>query len=143
MEISSLPTDINKIGAPVSPAVEQEDVSKPQVVEVKANSEAADASLNDKALHQRQAEEEKNRTAMHKLSREELEKVIEEVQKRLDAIGSNLALGLAENKETESIVAQIRDKTSDEIVRQFPSEDILKLRAKLNELVGLLFDKKA
>jgi flagellar protein FlaG len=144
MEISSLPTDLNKVAVVSTPAVETEDRVKPQVAPVQENLESSASALNDRALHGRDSEEEKRRLAAGAtMSREELEKVVAEVQKRLEAIGSNLSLGLAENKETESIVAQIRDKSSDKIIKQFPSEEVLKLRAKLADLMGILFEGKA
>lgn len=143
MEISSLPTDVNKIGVPSAPAVEAEDRAKPQVAPVKESFESAASFLGDRALHGRDSEEEKSRFAGKKLSREELEKVVVEVQKRLEAIGSNLTLGLTQDQSSEIIVAQIRDKSSDEVVKQFPSEEVLKLREKLDALIGMLFDQKA
>ncbi len=142
MEISSLPTDINKIGVPSSPAIEAEDRNKPQVAPVQGSFESGASSLNDRALHGRSSQEEKGR-AMAQLSPEELEKVVAEVQKRLEAIGSNLSLGLTKYEDTESIVAQIRDRSSNKVVKQFPSEEVLKLREKLEDLMGILLDEKA
>ena len=45
--------------------------------------------------------------------------------------------------ETESIVARITEKKTGEVVRQIPSEDLLELKSKLEDLVGMLFDQKA
>ncbi len=68
---------------------------------------------------------------------------MEEIQKRLDSMGSSLVFGLHMHKESESIVIQLTDGTSGELIRQFPPEELLELQAKLDDLVGLLFDKKA
>ena len=57
-------------------------------------------------------------------------------------MGSSFRFGLHEDRETEVIVGQLRDKSTGEIVRQFPSEEVLKLREKLQDLVGLIFDEK-
>jgi flagellar protein FlaG len=121
------------------PVVEQEDRVKPQIQPVvKADTDSGKVKLNDQALHGRGKEEQAK-----KMSREEIEKVMAVVQERLDAIGSNLKLGLREYEETNDIVVQVKDRKSDEVVKQFPSEELLKLQAKLNDLIGVLLDKKA
>jgi|GEM_PF-1545417 len=120
------------------PVVEQEDRAKPQIQPVKAETESGRVNLNDQALHGRGKEQQAK-----KMSREDIEKLMEVVQQRLDAIGGNLALGLKEYKETNDIVVQVKDKTSDKLVKQFPSEELLKLQAKLNDLIGLLLDESA
>jgi len=121
------------------PVVEQEDRAKPQIQPVKkAETDAGKVNLDDQALHGRGKEQQ-----VKKMSREEIEKVMEAVQQRLDEIGGNLTLGLKEYEETHDIVVQVKDKKSDKVVKQFPSEELLKLQAKLNDLVGLLLDESA
>lgn len=126
-------------GAQAVPVVEKEDRVKPQVTPVAKDTGASESALNERALHGRG--EEKVAQAS-KMSRKEVEKVMEAVQRRLDAIGGNLALSFDEFEETDSIVVLVKDKTSDELVRQFPSEELLQLRAKLDDLIGLLFDER-
>ena len=38
---------------------------------------------------------------------------------------------------------QIKEKKSGEVVRQFPPEELLNLRTKIEDLVGMIFDEKA
>ena len=128
----------NQANQTAVPVVEQEDRVKPQVQPVKEGTDSGKVALNDQALHGRG--KEKQAKAM---SREEIEKVMAVVQQRLDAIGSNLKLGLREYEETNDIVVQVKDRNSDELVKQFPSEELLKLQAKLNDLIGVLLDESA
>jgi len=133
-------TEVKGYGVQAVAAVETEDKVKPQVNPVQEDSGAESGSLNERSLHNK-LEEEASKPKLNKTpTPEELEKAVEEASKRLEAIGSNLSLGLAKDAETESIVAQIRDKSSNKIVRQFPPEEVLQLRAKLNDLMGTLFD---
>ncbi|MDA8164950.1 MAG: flagellar protein FlaG [Desulfobacteraceae bacterium] len=67
-------------------------------------------------------------------------KTAQEIQKRLDDLGTKLSFSL--DKATDSIVIQVKDKESGEVVRQIPSEEMLELKAKLEKLLGILFDKK-
>lgn len=130
--------EVKGYGAQAVPVVEREDRVKPQVAPVAKDTGASKSSLNDRALHGRGDEEA---AKARQMSQKEVEKVMEEVQRRLDAIGGNLKLSFDEFEETNAIVVQVKDKTSNELVRQFPSEDLLQLRAKLDDLIGLLFDE--
>ena len=134
----NLNTEVKVYGAPTVPVVEQEDKVKPQIAPVKADTEPTKTNLNEQALH-----DKKKGVAGTPLSRDEIEKLMAQVQSRLDTIGGNLRLGLNEYKPTKDIVVQIKDRRNDKLIRQFPSEDLLKLKAKLEDLAGLLFDESA
>ena len=134
----NLNTEVKVYGAQPVPVVEQEDKVKPQVAPVKADAESAKAKLNDQALH-----DKKGGPGGSGLTREDMEKLIAQVQSRLDTIGGNLKLGLNEYKPTKDIVVQVKDRRNDKLIRQFPSEELLKLKARLEDLVGILFDESA
>lgn len=106
---------------------------KAQVRPVEKSAEAAKNALDEKRLRQ---EQDKAR-----LSRSEVQAAVEEVQVRMDQMGTNLQFAM--DKMAEDIVVKVTDKKSGELIRQIPSEDVVKLRKKLEELSGLLFDEKA
>ena len=60
---------------------------------------------------------------------------LESVTKRLN---SNIRLDIDEP--TGRVVAKIIDRDTNEVVRQIPPEEMLRIAARLNDLVGLLFD---
>jgi flagellar protein FlaG len=132
-------TDVKVYGVPVASTVAMEDATKPPVQPVPESSEGATVKLNDQALHGKAGKEEKERKD---LSREDLEEAVKEIGKRLETIGSTFRFGLYKDLETKSIVGQLRDKMTGEVIKQFPAEEVLKLREKLQDLVGLLFDEK-
>ncbi|OGR08135.1 MAG: hypothetical protein A2511_17795 [Deltaproteobacteria bacterium RIFOXYD12_FULL_50_9] len=123
---------------PPAPAIELEDREKPQVKPVQEGSESVRGRLDDRALHGRSVEEQKARQPM---SEDETRKVVAEVQERLDTMGTRLQLTL--NKDPNSIVVQVLDRKSGELIRQFPPKELLDLQKKLSDLVGILFDEKA
>ena len=130
--------EVKGFGAPAVPAVVIEDRERSRVTPVQENSETESGALGQKELHgNRQPEKETQ------LSKEKIAERVEEIQKRLDSMGSSLVFGLHMHEKSESIVIQLTDGTSGELVRQFPPEELLELQAKLDALVGLLFDKKA
>ena len=132
-------TDVKGYGVPATPSVELEDAQKAPVQPVPEASEGVSVKLDDRALR---GKGEKGEQDKKDISQEEIEEAVEEIQDRFDSMGSSFKFGLYEHLETESIVGQLRDKDTGEVIKQFPSEEILKLRAKLQDLVGLLFDEK-
>ncbi len=135
----NLNTEVKVHGTPVVPVVVQEDKVKPQVTPVKEDTASDKAKLNDQALHGKKGEHGGGLA----LSKKEVERLLAQVQSRLDSIGGNLKLGLNEYKPTNDIVVQVKDRRNDKLIRQFPSEELLKLKARLEDLVGILFDESA
>ena len=130
----NITTEVKGYGAPTVSNVEIDDAKKPQVTPVVEAKEGVSARLNDEALHGKPNKE---------MSREELEESLREIQSRMDSIGSKLNFGLSKHDQADDIVIKITDRTNGDVVKQFPSEAVIQLREKLNDLVGLLFDKQA
>jgi flagellar protein FlaG len=40
------------------------------------------------------------------------------------------------------VVVEIKNRETDEVIKQIPSEEILELRVKMEELTGMLLDEK-
>jgi len=141
MDVNITP-DVTKVtGVPVTPSpVEIEDANKPRVTPVPENSAGAEVKLSDRALH---GQEERTAKEQQEQARQDIEKAAKEIQDRFEAMGSSFRFGLYNDRKTDTIVGQLKDKDTGEVVKQFPSEEVLKLRAKLKELVGLLFDDQA
>lgn len=133
-------TDVKGYNVPSVSSVEQEDVQKPQIQPVPESSEGVTVELNDQALHGKNAKKEQEDGI---LSKQELEEAVEEIQERFKAMGNDhFKFGLFRHQETTDIVARLQDRQSGEVIKQFPSEEVLELREKLQDLIGLLFDKK-
>lgn len=128
--------EVKGFGVPTAPAVERENRVKPQVAPVDAGGDSSGAALHEQALHGKEAREKR------KVTTEEAARAVKEMQEHLDAIG-NTRLAFSLNEEPDAVVVRITDRESGELIRQFPAEEALALRKKLDELVGLLFDGKA
>jgi len=132
---ASVNTEAKGVGVTVVvPTVEREDRVKPQVAPVKASADNRKRALGDKELH--------SKPQAQPVDAKELAKAVEEMQQRLDSLG-NTRLNFRVLEKPNEVVVQITDGKSGALVRQFPSEDALALRVKLQELTGLLFDEKA
>ena len=131
----SVNTEVKGIGVAVAPAaVEKEDRVKPQVAPVAKGGESSRSALGEKELHAK--------AQAKPVDAKEIAKAVEEMQQRLDALG-NTRLNFRVLEKPNEVVVQVTDRTSGELVRQFPSEEALNLRVKLQELTGLLFDEQA
>ena len=129
--------EVKGVGVATVPAVEREDRAKPQVAPVAKSSDSAKAALGEKELHRRGDKKEERKQVA--LDPEELQKAVAEIQDRLDVMGTRLDISV--NKEPNAFVVTVTDRESGETVRQFPSEEVLTLKKKLQEITGLIFDK--
>lgn len=138
MEISNVRTEMSREVFAALPAqqADQAAKAKAQTRPVENSANAARGALDDKRLRQ---EEER---AKKRLSDAEMQEVVNEVQDRLEMMGGT-NLQFAMDKVAEDIVVKVTDKQSGELIRQIPSEEVVMLRKKLEELTGLLFEGKA
>lgn len=138
-------SDVKGYGVPAAPTAELEAPQKPSITPVPESSEGVTVNLNEQALRNKKQQAKQNgkeEKSQNEQNRENLEEAVKEIQERFETMGSAFRFGLHKDLDSESIVGQLRDKDTDEIIKQFPSEEILKLRAKLQDLIGLLFDEK-
>ena len=124
---------VREVAQPVVAAVDTVDKVKPQVAPVEKSNDSAQTALDEKALQEKAKEQ--------RLSNEELAEAVQDIQSRLEVVGTRL--GFSIHEETEDIVVEITNRESGELIRQIPSDEVLELRARLDELVGILFDEKA
>jgi flagellar protein FlaG len=81
-------------------------------------------------------EEKKSKDEIKK----ELQKVITELNKAMNPL--NTALKFKFNDKIDELTVQVIDKKTNEVIREFPPKEALRLMEKMRELVGMLFDKK-
>ena len=55
----------------------------------------------------------------------------------------NIGLQFSMHKETGRTMIKIMDKATEKVIREIPSEEVLDLAAKIEEMIGILFDRKA
>jgi flagellar protein FlaG len=122
--------ELKSQGLPVVPAMEREQRQAAGTRPVAPSAGSAKASL----------EEEKMREQKRSVSSEQIARAAREVQERLETMGTKLNFSLDEN--TDNIIIQVTNRESGELVRQIPSEEMLELKAKLENLLGILFDQK-
>jgi len=78
------------------------------------------------------------------LSRDDLQRVLNKFEKRLKKLELivNTETEFKIDEDTGMIIVKIKDKDSGEIIRQIPSEVVVKLAKTIDEFLGVLFDKR-
>ena len=125
--------NINNINAEaVQSEASSMDAAMPQVVspeKIKTLQPQKDVQKTDRAA-QDQA-----------LSPEDMKEITEDLNDYMSDLQTNLRFSMYE-KLDHQVVVQIKNRTTDELIKQIPSEELLELRVKMEELSGLLFDGK-
>lgn len=98
-----------------------------------------------------QRQEAELQKAMEKTPLEEREEKNKEQvsQKMLDELSQDIemlhsvGLSFSKHDDTGRTIVKVINKDTDELIREIPSEQVLDMAAKLDEMIGILFDTKA
>ena len=130
MNINNINADVATMESPpveapapqaASPAVDP--VAKAEKVKVKEEQKAEKANQGES------------------LSAEETKQITEDLNEYMNDLQTNLRFSIYE-KLDHQIVVEIKNRQTDELIKQIPSEEILELRVKMEELTGMLLDEK-
>jgi len=76
-----------------------------------------------------------------KVNREVLQKSIDEINQNIRIFNTKLSFSVDEP--TGKTVIKVSDRETEEVIRVIPPLEFLKIAAKLNEIIGMIIDKKA
>ncbi|WP_079653478.1 flagellar protein FlaG [Thermocrinis minervae] len=74
------------------------------------------------------------------LSTEELQKILEEIRRKLDYF--NIQLKIDIDKDLEIPVVKIINIETNEVIRQIPPEYLLELMKKIDQMLGILLERR-
>jgi flagellar protein FlaG len=69
------------------------------------------------------------------------EEMLSELERDIETIHS-IGLKFSKHSETGRTMIKVMDKQNEKLIREIPSEEVLNLAAKIEEMIGILFDKK-
>lgn len=72
---------------------------------------------------------------------DELNEAVDKVSKAVAAYSSELEFSIDEDSGRQ--VVKVIDRQNDQVIRQFPSEEMLKIAKSLDKLLGVLVEQKA
>jgi len=79
----------------------------------------------------------KDKTDLNALDTKEL---VEELNEYMDDLQTNLGFSIREELDHQ-VVVEIKNRKTDELVKQIPSEELLKIRESMENLTGSIFDQ--
>ncbi|MBH0042946.1 flagellar protein FlaG [Pseudoalteromonas sp. SWXJZ10B] len=95
--------------------------------------------LNQQKLHQSQYKNNNQDEKAQPLEREKLEQMAQQLQDFMGEMNRSLQFKVDEDSGRD--VIKVLDKNSGEVIKQYPSEEVLSLVSKLSETAGLLIDQ--
>ena len=99
---------------------------------------AASSSASTKGAESQASEQKSEDTGNQvKLTRKDVEDMVEALEDFADSVQTRLIFTI--DDDTEDVVVKIMDKETNEVIKQFPAEELLELREKMQDLSGLLF----
>ena len=111
----------------------------PQAAELSGSSpietETAD-KIKNKAPDQSQATEPKEKESP---LAEEIKELADTLNEYMDDLQTNLGFFLHEEL-NHQVIVEIKNRKTDELIKQFPPEELVTIKEKMAELTGLLFD---
>ncbi|MGO2331613.1 MAG: flagellar protein FlaG [Pseudoalteromonas nigrifaciens] len=93
---------------------------------------------NQQRLQQNQYEKNNQEVTAQPLEREQLEKMAQQLQGFMGEMNRSLQFQVDEDSGRD--VIKVLDKDTGDIIKQYPSEEVLNLVSKLSETAGLLID---
>lgn len=93
---------------------------------------------NQQRLQQNQYEKNNQEVTTQPLEREQLEKMAQQLQEFMGEMNRSLQFQVDEDSGRD--VIKVLDKDTGDIIKQYPSEEVLNLVSKLSETAGLLID---
>lgn len=74
------------------------------------------------------------------LNASDTKKLVEELNEYMDDLQTQLGFSIREDMDHQ-VVVEIKNRETEELLKQIPSEELLKIREKMEELTGFLFDQ--
>ena len=85
-------------------------------------------------------ENEINKISDEKEIKKKLQEITDQLNKEMDTLNTTIRFGF--DDKTDEMYVSVVDTKDNRVIRQIPSEEAMRLAAKMRELVGMLFDEK-
>ena len=92
---------------------------------------------NDALLKKEGEKKEKSPSSM-----EELKNTVSELNDYMDNLQTSLGFSVSKDPDNQ-VIFQIRNRETNEVIKQIPAEEIQTIKNKMTELTGLLLDQRA
>ncbi len=104
------------------------------------NNSALDSQYNQTKYQNQKTTAEQLKQSLNNMDKDQLENLFKNVKEKFDYMNEYLKIEI--DKDLHEPIVKIVDKKTDEVIRQIPPENLVELAKKIDELVGLLFNKE-
>ncbi|OGR27030.1 MAG: hypothetical protein A2277_15400 [Desulfobacterales bacterium RIFOXYA12_FULL_46_15] len=73
---------------------------------------------------------------------EDMKDMVEFINDQINNLQTNIGFSINEKYDNQ-IIVEIKDKKTDEVIKQIPSEEFLKIKEKMEDLIGIIFSGTA
>ena len=87
-------------------------------------------------------QESRNREPVEVPVREDAERELDRLNKILEGVGSRLKFDLYGEGAAKQFFVKVVDRESNTVLKMMPSEEVLNLRSRIRDAVGLLLDER-
>lgn len=108
------------------------EVAAPEVRSARSTAISDNAQITEQSIAQAQKAE---------ATREQLQEAVQRVNEFVQPFNNGLQFSL--DDDTGKTIVKVIDKSTDEIIRQFPSEEMLNIAKAIDTMKGLLIQQKA
>ncbi len=112
-----------------------------QVVPLKPPEPMRSQNMPEKMVPQKEQAAQAMQEAENESSEQVTEEMLAELERDIESIHS-IGLKFSKHDESGRTMIKVMDRQNEELIREIPSEEVLNLAAKIEEMIGILFDKK-
>lgn len=94
----------------------------------------------EKANNTNRLKEETNKKQDNLLSVKDTKELATQMNEIMDDLQTSLGFSIREEL-NHQVVVEITDRKTNEVIKQIPSEELLTIKGKMEELTGLIFDQ--
>lgn len=114
-----------------SPRMENKYAGEKSIVQAEKTPEKSESAQDKKS----------NAKDSEKLTEEKIQPEIDELNKGVEAFNTSLHFKL--HKETDTLMVRLIDIKTNEIIKEYPPEELLDKKAKIREFIGMILDDRA
>lgn len=101
----------------------------------------SEASSENKASTEEQNEKVRSDRRQHLREKNLSQETLDEISRDLETLHA-VGLNFTRHDETGRTMVRITNRDTDEVIREIPAKEVLDLAAKIEEMVGIIFDEK-
>ncbi len=131
--------DINTMSVPGTTGANKAAAEAPPPAPVKIDKNYETNKISDSEKTNNKNTDKKNNE--NSISDKMLKNITEDLNDYMDDLQTDL--GFVVNKDEDNqVIVEIKNRKTNEVIKQIPSKELLEIKKKMEELTGLLFDHK-